>query len=100
MLTNKKIFDNIKKWKIEFDSNGFEKDENWLKNAEKTEDILQLSHIYQKGTLIDVGFYNGNYKVYLISENDWENPKEIFESEKADLISEKVYEWIEKYAKE
>ncbi len=37
--------------------------ENWLVTAKKTEDILQLSHIYQEEPILDVGFYTKNYKI-------------------------------------
>ncbi|WP_299436691.1 hypothetical protein [uncultured Maribacter sp.] len=47
---------------------------------------------------MDVGFYRENYKIYVIYDNDWENPKEVFESQKTELIENKVYEWIDKFA--
>ncbi|WP_046746274.1 hypothetical protein [Kordia zhangzhouensis] len=64
MIKNSKISSNINQWNIEYDQNGFASDENWLITAEKKEDILQLSHIYQEGPVLDVGFYTENYKIY------------------------------------
>ena len=98
MIKNSKISSNINQWNIKYDQNGFVSNENWLITAEKTEDILQLSHIYEEGPILDVGFYSKNYKVYIIYDNDWEKPKEIFESQKIELIENKIYEWIDKYA--
>jgi hypothetical protein len=72
-------------------------DENWLVTAEKTEDILQLSHIYQDGPILDVGFHTENYKIYVIYDNDWDEPKEVFESQKTEFIEDKLYELIDKY---
>jgi hypothetical protein len=98
MIKNSKISNNINQWNIEYDQNGFVSDENWLVTAEKTEDILQLSHIYQEGPILDVGFYRENYKIYVIYENDWDKPKEVFESQKTEFIEDKLYELINKYA--
>ena len=85
-------------WNVEYDQSGFTLNKDWLIQAEKTEGILQLSHIYEEGPILDVGFYRENYKIYVIYDNDWENPKEVFESQKTELIENKVYEWIDKYA--
>ncbi|WP_027127298.1 hypothetical protein [Gelidibacter mesophilus] len=98
MIKNSKISSNINQWNIEYDQNGFVSDENWLVTAEKTEDILQLSHIYQEGPILDVGFYRENYKIYVIYDNDWDKPKEVFESQKTEFIEDKLYELIDKYA--
>ena len=98
MIKNSKISSNINQWNIEYDQNGFVSDENWLISAEKTEDILQLSYIYQEGPILDVGFYTDNYKIYVIYDNDWDKPKEVFESQKTEFIEEKLYELIDKYA--
>lgn len=95
---NPKITSNINQWYIEYDQNQFITNENWLINAVKTEDILQLNHITKEGPILDVGFYVEYYKIYIIYDNDWENPKEIFESQNTKLIENKVYEWINKYA--
>ncbi len=98
MATNIKIPGNINQWKIENDQNEFFSNENWLLNAKKTEDILQLSHIYQNGLILDLGFYRNNFKIYVIYDYDWENPKEVYESKEAKLVTEKLYELIDIYA--
>ncbi|MCB0398701.1 MAG: hypothetical protein KDD26_03590 [Winogradskyella sp.] len=98
MIKNRRISSNINMWNIEYDQNGFTSNKDWLIQAEKTEDILQLSHIYEEGPILDVGFYRESYKIYVIYDNDWENPKEVFESQKMELIENKIYEWIDKYA--
>lgn len=44
-----------------------EKREDW------GEDLLQVA--YPKNILLDVGFYSGSvFRVYVIKNNDWENP--------------------------
>ena len=83
---------------IDYDQNGFVSNEDWLLTAEKTEDILQLSHIYDEGPILDVGFYVKNFKIYVIYNYDWEKPAEIFESVQPELVSDKLYELIDKYA--
>lgn len=98
MIKNSKIPRNITRWKIEYDQNGFVSDENWLVTAEKTEDILLLKHINQEGPILDVGFYRENYKIYVIYDNDWDNPNEIFVSKITESVTEKLYELIDKYA--
>lgn len=98
MIKNSNISGNINQWNIEYDQNGFLSNKNWLITAEKTEDILQLSHVYQEGPILDVGFYKENYKICVIYDNEWENPKEVFESDKAEFTQNKLYELIDKYA--
>ncbi|WP_369996239.1 hypothetical protein [Winogradskyella sp.] len=98
MIKNSKISSNINQWNIEYDQNEFVSNENWLVTAEKTEDILQLSHVYEEGPILDVGFYRKNYKIYVIYNNDWDNPKEVFESNITESITDKLYELIDKYA--
>ncbi|WP_299216514.1 hypothetical protein [uncultured Dokdonia sp.] len=98
MIKNSKISSNINQWNIEYDQNGFVSDENWLVTAEKTEDILQLSHIYHEGPILDLGFYTENYKIYVIYDNDWDKPKEVFESKITESVTEKLDELIDKYA--
>lgn len=56
----------------------------------KTEYILQLSHLYEKGLTLDVGFYRESYKIYVIYDYDWEKPKEVFESSEARFIMKKM----------
>ena len=98
MVLNNKISKNINQWQIDYDQNEFLKDENWLKNSYTTEDILQLSHIDTDGLILDVGFYGDRFKILIIYNKDWENPKEVFESSNPDIVSNKVYEFINKYA--
>lgn len=98
MIKNSKISNNINQWHIEYDQNGFVSDENWLVTAEKTEDILKLSHVYEEGPILNVGFYTDNYKIYVIYDNDWDKPNEVFESQKIEFIEDKLYELIDKYA--
>ena len=98
MIKNRKISRNINQWNIDYDQNGFVSNEDWLLTAEKTEDILQLSHIYDEGPILDVGFYVKNFKIYVIYNYDWEKPAEIFESVQPELVSDKLYELIDKYA--
>ncbi len=98
MILNDNIPNEINQWHINFDHNKFFINENWLKHAYPTEDILQLSHVYEGGYIIDVGFYGEIFKIYIISDKDWDNPKEIFESSDPETVTEKVYEFIIKYA--
>ena len=94
MTTNNKISSHIKQWHIEYDQNGFLSNEDWLLTADKTEDILQLSHVYQEGLILDVGFYQTSYKIYVIFKNDWDNPKEVFESNDTELVTNKLIKFI------
>ena len=98
MIRNTKIPGDINQWHVDHDQNGFLKNENWLKDAYPTEDILQLSHVFGDGPILDVGFYTDRFKVYIIYDKDWENPREVFESSDPEVVSEKVYEFIRKYA--
>lgn len=98
MSHNNKISANINQWHVDYDQNEFLKDENWLKDSYPTEDILQLSHIDIDGPILDVGFYRDSFKIFIIYDKDWENPKEVFESSDPDIVSNKVYEYIDKYA--
>lgn len=97
-INNKDIPDSIEKWTNTFDSNNFLTDSEWLNKAELTEDILQLEHVDSNGPAIDVGFYNKTFKIYVIYNSDWENPKELFESDSIEFINNKIYELIDKYA--
>ena len=74
-------------WNIEYDQSGFTLNTDWLILAKKTEDILQLGHIYADGPILDVGFYEKSYKVYIIYNNDWDKPTEVFESQETELIA-------------
>lgn len=98
MIKNRKISSNINQWNIDYDQNGFVSNEDWLLTAEKSEDILQLSHNYDEGPILDVGFYVKHFKIYVIYNYDWENPTEEFESDKPELVSDRLYELIDKYA--
>ena len=99
MALNDKVPSDINQWHVDYDQNEFLKNENWLKDAYPTEDILQLSHVYEDGPIIDVGFYVEKFKIYVIYDKDWDNPKEIFESSDPEDVTEKVYEFLNKYAK-
>jgi hypothetical protein len=57
----------INLWHIEHNPYGFASNENWLETAAKTEDILQLAHVYTDGPVIDVGFYADRFKVLIIT---------------------------------
>jgi hypothetical protein len=98
MVLNNKIPSDINQWHVEYDQNGFLKNENWLKESYPTEDILQLSHVYEDGPILDVGFYGGKFKIYVIYDKDWDNPKEFFESSDPEIVTNKVYEFLNKYA--
>ena len=98
MVLNDKIPNNINQWHVDYGQNEFLTNKNWLKDAFPTEDILQLSHIYRDGPVLDVGFYEDRFKIYIIYDKDWENPKEVFESSNPEIVTENVYELLEKYA--
>ncbi len=98
MIRNKRISSNINQWQVEFDPYGFTENEDWLVNAEKTEDILQLSHIYGDGPLLDVRYYNGVYKAMVILNSDWDSPLENEDSQETNIIVNAIYRWIDKYA--
>ena len=70
MIKNSKISGSINQRNIGYDQNWFVSDKNWLITAEKTENILQLSHIYQNRPILDIRFYSENYNIY-ISLSQW-----------------------------
>ncbi len=96
-VKNKDIPDSINQWHVEFDPYGFTDDVNWLEKAEKTEDILQLQHVYDDGPIIDVGFYNGIYKLVAVLKDDWDHPLDKFDSTSVQEITKKTYELMTKY---
>lgn len=92
----KQVQNIIKQWKIEYNPYGFFEKYHWLKEAEKTEDILQL--IQSQNYTLDVGWYGDNrYRIFLIYNQNWEKPFKIFESKSAKEIEEIVLEWLIEY---
>jgi hypothetical protein len=88
----------INQWHVEYDPFGFTKSSGWLTSAEKTEDILQLAHIYGDGPIVDVGFYSGLFKVLVIRNNDWDDPHESFASASTKEITTWLYTALDRYA--
>lgn len=93
---NLRIPNSINQWLIEFDPYGFTREEGWLESAEKTEDILQLAHVYADGPIIDVGWYAGLFRAVVV-RGDWTKPIETVESKDAALIEITVYKWLSEY---
>ena len=87
----------INQWHVEYDPYGFTRNANWLQSAEKTEDILQLAHIYADGPIIDIGYYSGSYLAVVIRDGDWENPHESFSSTSSDAISKWLYSALHRF---
>ena len=98
MTTNRKITSDINQWHVDHDPYGFIQSEEWLLKAEKTEDILQLQHVYADGPILDVGWYNGVFRVMVILNDNWEQPIEQAESKSESVVSEIVYKFMGKYA--
>ncbi len=96
-MSNKSIQDDINKWTIISNPYGFSDSVKWLSEAEKVEDILQLEHNNTNGLILDVGFYNEEYKVFIIKDWNWEKPIECFSSKLINEVTEKVYFFINKY---
>ena len=96
-MDNSNIPASVNQWNVEFDPYEFVEKENWLEEAAKVEDILQIEHVYGDGPVIDVGYYNGKYQGFLILANDWKNPLDSVKSESPKEVSDKVYEWLVKY---
>lgn len=88
----------INNWHVRFDPYGFAIHADWLKQAEKTEDILQLAHVYSDGPIIDVGFYSHVFRVCIIRNGNWEDPIETFESRSEGDIEYWIYLALERYA--
>lgn len=88
----------LNQWHVEFDPYGFANNADWLKQADKTEDILQLAHVYSDGPIIDVGFYPEQFRSFVIKNEDWANPIEVFESTSEADMENWVYSAIERYA--
>lgn len=98
MILNSKITSDINQWHIAHDPYGFTQNEDWLRKAEKTEDILQLQHVYAEGPILDVGWYNGIYRAVIVVEENWEEPIEKVESESENVVSDMVYKWLGQFA--
>ena len=88
----------INQWHVEFDPYGFANQVDWLKQAERTEDILQLAHVYSDGPIIDVGFYAHVFRACVIRNGDWDDPVESFESESEGEIENWIYSALDRYA--
>jgi len=88
----------INQWHIEYDPYGFTQRTDWLTSAERSEDILQLAHIYADGPIIDVGFYSGLFKVLIIRDSNWDNPHESYESDSSSEARPWLYSAIKRYA--
>ena len=56
MVLNKQIPIEISQWRAEHNQNEFLTNENWLRDAYPTEDILQIQHLNSDGPVLDVGF--------------------------------------------
>ncbi len=84
-------------WDVEFDPYGFLEHENWLENSEKTEDILQVHHIFAVGPILDVGWYENTYRVVVVLEGGWDKPIESFQSTIQSEIKNAVYNYLNKY---
>ncbi len=88
----------INQFHVEHDPYGFVEDSNWLLNAAKVENILQLGHVYGDGPIIDVGFYGEFYRAVVIRDLDWERPVEQFESDDPAEINRWLLVAIDRYA--
>lgn len=88
----------INQWHVEFDPYGFANRADWLTLAQRTEDILQLTHVYSDGPIIDVGFYSHVFRGCVIQNGDWDDPVESFESESVDDIENWIYSTLDRYA--
>ena len=95
---NRRLPAAINQWHVEFDPYGFAKQAGWLKQAERTEDILQLAHVYSDGAIIDVGFYSQVFRAYVIRSGNWDDPVEVFESTSEGDIENWIYSALERYA--
>ncbi len=60
-----------------------------------TEDLLQIEFDYSN-LIIDLGWYgeissnNGNFRIYVIKNEDWENPIRILNSKSQKIITKKL----------
>jgi hypothetical protein len=63
-----------------------------------TEDIMQLVN-RRFNLCIDLGWYlsneNGTFRLYMIKDNDWEKPLEVFESRDRFEVVEQIENWTE-----
>jgi hypothetical protein len=95
---NKFINSNINQFDIEWDPYGFTNNDKWFLDVEKTEDILQLAHIYSEGPIIDLGWYRNTFKIHVVKNCDWDNPVEVIENRTAEDSANNIYKLIDKYS--
>ena len=88
----------IDAWKIDFDPYGLQVNPDWLHQAERVEDLLQLQSIRSPGRILDVGFYTDRYRVVIVENSNWSEPIDQFESISPDETSRWVYRAISRYA--
>jgi hypothetical protein len=74
-------------------------DDLWL---DFSEDILLIKNKFKNITL-DLGWYpsinsSGTFRIYLISNEDFNNPMEIYDSRSKDEIASKIEYFLNKYS--
>lgn len=94
---NFQIPDAINQWSIDHDPYEFIKTSDWLDLANKVEDILQISHVYADGPIIDVGYYSDNFVAQVIAHNNWVEPIEKFVSHDTNKINRWLHTMLKKY---
>ena len=94
---NENISASLNQWDADFDPYGFVERADWVENAEKTEDLLQLTNVYGE-LVIDVGFYTNVYKAYVVEHQNWEFPVESYETTDCSTLNAVICAWMDKYA--
>lgn len=97
-LMNPDLPSEINQWHVVHDPYGFAESVEWLTFAERTEDILQLGHVYADGPIVDVGFYSDRYRVLVIRDGNWDSPHESYESPSCSEITAWLYSALKRYA--
>lgn len=88
----------IDAWETEFDPCGLRANSDWLQQAERVEDLLQLRSLRSPERILDVGFYTDRYRVLVVENSNWAAPVEQFESESPDATCNWIYSAICRYA--
>lgn len=85
-------------WRVDFDPYGLMQDLHALAQAPPVEDILQLSQQNDPSRILDLGYYQDRYRLFVIADYDWQQPLAQFEAVSAREIGDCLLEALVNYA--
>jgi hypothetical protein len=95
---NKRVPESISSWRLKFDPYDIFSNEDWLAHADLTEDILQLQSFGDTDLILDVGYYQDQYRAFVVKNSDWDQPLDAFKSPSVSAMIDWVYSAISRYA--